>query len=68
MSRVGRSPEQKGRVRLLTAIGKEIAGHEAALVELRATKEKLIKLYERSKYADEVEMLRAALKKFEGGL
>lgn len=68
MPRVVRSPGQCGRLRLLTAIGKDIAGHEAALVELRRTEKKLVKLYERSKYADEIETLRAELKKFEGDL
>ena len=68
MTRVNRSPEQKGRVALLTSIGKEIAAHEASLLVLRQTEKKLIKQYERGKCADDLEQLRALVINYENGV
>lgn len=61
-------PEQKGRLALLVSIGKEIAGLEAALVELRRTERKLIKQYERSKCQAEIDELRALVVNYENGV
>ena len=60
-------PEQKGRLAMLVSIGKEIALHEAALVELRRTEKKLIKQYERSKCQAELDELRALVVNYENG-
>jgi len=54
-------PKSKGQLALLRSIGKEIARHEAALVELRETKEKLIRRYERGKYQAEIDALKAVI-------
>ncbi len=61
-------PEQKGRRALLVSIGKEIAGHEAALVELRRTEKKLIRQYEHSKCQAELDELRALVINYENGV
>jgi len=53
--------QQKGRLSLLTSIGKEIAAHERSLVELRQIEKKLVRQYERSKCADEIDYLRTQL-------
>jgi hypothetical protein len=60
--------DRKGQVALLTQIGKAIAGKEAELQALRQTQIKVIKQYERSKYVDEIERLRALVEQVEGDL
>lgn len=48
---------------LLSSIGREIAGHEAELIKLRELEKRLIRQYERRKYVDEIEALKAELEK-----
>ena len=61
MPRRSKSPERRGRSALLTSIGRDIAGHEAALVDLRQTREKLIRQDERGKCKGEIDYLRDQL-------
>jgi hypothetical protein len=63
---VDASPARRGRLRILAAIGKEIAEHEAALATLRATRDKLIRQDERGKCEDEINDLRVRLAIYEG--
>jgi len=65
---VAESFDRKGRVALLTQIGKEIARKESELQLLRQTQVKVVKQYERSKYVDEIMRLRALVGQGEGSL
>ena len=56
-----RRSKSQWRSALLTHIDKNIAGHEAALVDLRQTREKLIRQDERGKCMGEIDYLRAQL-------
>lgn len=60
MPRVPSSTAQSGRLKLLQSVEREITKLELALVELRRTEKKLIRQYERGKYVDEIDALKAA--------
>jgi hypothetical protein len=68
MPKLGLKPKQKGQLALLVSVGKDIAAHERALAELRQTEKKLIKQFERSKYQDELDELRALVVNYENGV
>lgn len=63
-----RSLKQKGRVALMASVGKRIAEHEAALVELRQIEKKLIKQTERNRCQSELDELRALVVNYENGM
>ena len=50
-----------GHKKVLQALGKDIASHEASLVELRELRIKLIRVYERSKASELISHLHAEL-------
>ena len=58
----------KGHKKVLQALNKEIQHHEEILVELRDLKCKLIRIYERSKYVDEITDLRNQIEQLESEL
>jgi len=63
-----KSPERRGQLRMLASVGKQIARLERELSALRETEKKLIKQYERAKYVDEIEQLRALVVNYENGV
>ena len=67
MVAVNKPPKLRVRLKLLASIGKEIAGHEAAIVTLRQTRDKLIRQHERARYETEIEQLRALVANYEMG-
>jgi predicted transcriptional regulator len=59
-----RTKASEGHRKILASLGKDIAGHEAELAELRLIKDKLIRSYERNKNMETIAFLTAELEKF----
>ena len=58
----------KGRQALLGSVQRSIDEHERNLIRLRETEKHLICRYERLRWADEIEQLRAQVVNFENGV